>query len=217
MKQSGMNPIRFGGLSTLNAAYVNQDSWRRASAGMRIQDLSSVKPGAVMFRFYEKATASARQCMTNPWWFQGKEVRKMLQNARRLDKPAPEVVRSNAALSPEWDGSGANFIISVRVRSPVTVFWGDPKPVGWVMTEKQQNGGNVIVPAHTGFDSGSDLVKDEMPIVPDPRCTQFYVPGAWESRLTEKMFETVAQLSLADNKQLDAGDIESFLRSARGE
>lgn len=211
------NTIRIGGLGTLNAAYVNQDSWKSANKGMRIQDTTEIGADAVLLRFYKEATTPLQRTLRGPWWFQGKEVRKMLQSARSSGEQVPDVVRSNAGLSRAWKDSGANFVVSVRLRTALTVYWGDPRPVGYTLYQDEEENGRVTVTRKpSGLEESGDTIG-WMPIVPDPRCTQFFIPGTWEPRLVDKMFEVVATQSLAGNPQLEAGDIESFLRKARGE
>jgi len=194
-------------MRSINLNHMKQDATQRAAQGMRIQGSTQISVGAVLFRFVADAVTSDQVCVKSPWWFQSSAVRQILIAARqghRGDYSSASQARKRAALSDTWIGSGANYLLSAKLLEPLQVLWGVGRPIG----TKSGHQGTV------GLDGAGEVTEIET--VADSQCVQFFIPGMWLPDIALKAVQVIARSNLAENPELEQGEIELFLAHASG-
>lgn len=195
-------------MDALNHAFVNKQARAAAARGMRIEGIDHLHAGSLLYRFVQRADVHDDRYVSSPWWFQQAAVRKVLEAARmghRGDDSVAGQASRMAALSSTWPDSGANYLLVAKVAAPLVFFWGAPRPVGEATAAQQQA---------SGLASGDDIHRLE--IVPDPRCTQFFVPGMWDPDLSRKALRVVSRTKFSHSSDLAGGEVEAFLRQVGG-
>ena len=195
-------------MAALNHAFVNHDARTAAERGMRVEGIDQLAAGALLYRFVQRADVRDDTCSASPWWFQQSAVRRILEAARMghrgEDSVAGQAARM-AALSATWPRSGANYLLAAKARAPLAFFWGAPRPVGKRSAAQTEA---------TGLASGDDIHSLEH--IPDPRCTQFFIPGLWDPALSGKAIRVVSRTKFSHSADLADGDIDTFLRQTGG-
>lgn len=190
-------------MATINSAFVDEASAARASRGLRIEGVTEFWPGAILYRFFQRSDTRDADCIKSPWWFQGSSIRRILSAARDgaggSSSVATQAARK-AGLSEAWADSGANYLLCARVAAPISVLWGPPRPIGKLV------GSDVV----SGLADGADV--DEVEVVPDPLCVQFYVPGMWQPEIAAKAVRIRSRTKFKHALELEQGEIEAFLR-----
>lgn len=190
-------------MSTINSTYINKASRTSASKGMRVEGEMSIWPGAVLFRFLQRADVRDADCVGSPWWFQASVIRKVLNAARdgagAENRPALHATRK-AGLSKSWARSGANYLLCAKVTAPISLYWGPPRPIG-------TSAGSQTV---SGLCGGGDV--DEIEVVPDPQCVQFFIPGMWEPKVASRAVKVLSRTKFKHSVELEQGEVEAFLR-----
>ena len=194
-------------MHAVNGAYVNESAHQDAETGMRVEGLDYMNPGTMLFKFVQRADVKGEDYAASPWWFQVSAVRKVLQAARaghRGSDSASDQATRMAALSSTWERSGANYLLAAKVAAPLAFFWGSPRSVGKTTPGQKKA---------TGLQGGSSV--EELEVVPDPRCVQFYVPGMSDKAMARKAVRVASRTKLKHSVDLANGDIEVFLASLR--
>lgn len=187
----------------MNLTHVNEATRARAERGLRVEGITEVHPGSVLFRFFQRADIRDAALLSSPWWFQMSVVRRILDAARSSPAGGPAVAEQaqrKAGLSETWRDSGAHYLLTARVLVPISLFWGSPRPIGRISSEQQVSGLANHADAH------------EIEVVADSKCVQFYVPGVWDDRLRPQMLRVLSRDKFKHSVELAAGDIEGFLR-----
>ena len=160
-------------------------------------------PGAVLFRFLKRSDVRDADCIGSPWWFQGSVIRKVLSAARDgaggANSPAMHATKK-AALSQSWADSGANYLLCVKVTAPISVLWGPPRSIGKAAGSRRVS----------GLLDGANV--DEVEVVPDPQCVQFYIPGMWEPKVASRAVKVLSRTKFKHSVELEQGEVEAFLR-----
>ena len=188
----------------VNNAFFNQSATKHAQSGMRIMGTTILNPEFTLYKLVQNCTVPSSTLIQSPWWFQAREIRNFLDDARRGqggEFDATEQARQNAGISKAWSGAGANYILPVKLFAPVRAFFGSPLVIG---TSKV--GGGV-----SGIDSETSGVVQDIEIIPDFSCTQFYLPGM--KKKAAMCMSVKERVKLRNNAFLLNGDIEGFLRS----
>ncbi|TXH95314.1 MAG: hypothetical protein E6Q73_15000 [Pseudorhodobacter sp.] len=192
-------------MPTLNSCYVNETTREVAESGMRVEGVSDFLPGTALFRFVQRADVADAIYISSPWWFQASSVRRILEAARaghRGESLASVQASRMAALSSTWARAGAHYLLAARVIAPVTFLWGAPRAVGRVSPGQT---------AASGLHS--DVMIEEVEIVPDPRCVQLFLPGMENPALSRKVVSVISRTKMRHSEALAEGEIEVFLRS----
>jgi hypothetical protein len=194
-------------LTTINSTYINETSRARAERGLRIEGIAEAQAHSLLFRFFLRADFKDATLLSSPWWFQAAVVRRILDAARRSSaggRAVAEQAKNKAGLSKSWLDSGAHYLLTAEVVSPISLFWGSPRPVGRTGQD----------PLASGLADHADV--GEVEVVPDSKCVQFYVPGTWDERMRPRMLRVVSRAKFKHSAELEAGDIEGFLQRVSG-
>lgn len=184
----------------VNNAFINQEAWKSAGEGMRVEGLTLVNPDFRLFKFIQNSTSRDADLIKSPWWFQAPEVRNILNDARYhssgISTPS-EQAKQSAGISSTWLSAGTNYILAARTFAPIRVLWGTPKPIGSVTPGSKVS----------GLESGQEI--SDIEIIPDPECVQFFIPGSW--KIANRFLSIQSRTKLDNNEFLLAGDIEGFI------
>lgn len=190
-------------MHAINQAHVNETAHEHAQKGMRVEGIDYLQPGSTLYRLIQRADFADLKCIASPWWFQASAVRKILQAAREAHRGNSKVAdqaTKMAALSSSWPDSGANYLLVATVAAPLAFFWGTPRPVGKSCPQQD---------SASGLQSHDDV--DDIEVVPDARCIQFYVPGVWDEALARKAFRVRSRTKFKHSTDLADGNVEVFL------